>query len=190
MNFRESLDFRSVRPKSRCQDRVFNPYWQLKLASPETVFRNKIFAINEDEKNVYVEKTMQEKMQLYKFPQINWGNKNPNNFLSHVGGNEFNISQTMTKITTRPVSSLTGLYQHTNTAFRKLNKNRPITAFNRANKNSNIIKRPNTAIRQKKSRPKTAFYLNNKQVDKMDTALGILGKSICVISVQAVTGIA
>ena len=169
MNFRESLDFRSVRPKSRCQDRVFNPYWQLKLASPETIFRNKIFAINEDEKNVYVEKTMQEKMQLYKFPQINWGNKNPNNFLSHVGGNEFNISQTMTKITTRPVSSLTGLYQNTNTAFRKLNKNRPITAFNRANKNPNIIKRPNTAIRQKKSRPKTAFYPNNKQVDKMDS---------------------
>ena len=87
MDFRESLDFRSVRPKSRCQDRIFNTYWQLKLTTPETIFKNKLFLINEDEKNTYVEKTMQEKMQLYKFPQINWTNKNPINFLSHVGGN-------------------------------------------------------------------------------------------------------
>ena len=104
MNFKESLDFRYVRPKSKCQDRVFNTYWKLKQATPQTVFKNRIISINEDEKNVYIEKTMQEKMKLYKFPQINWDNKNPSNFLSHVGGNKFNMSQTMSKITTRPVS--------------------------------------------------------------------------------------
>ena len=178
MNFRESLDFRSVRPKSRCQDRVFNPYWQIKLTSPETIFKNKIFSMNEDEKNVYIEKTMQEKMQLYKFPQINWGNKNPNNFLSHVGGSEFNVSQTMTKITTRPVSSLTGFYQNTNTAFRKLNTNRPITAFNRKNKNTVFLKRPNTGFLRKKIRPRTAFSPNNKQFDKLDNINEINSPSI------------
>ena len=115
IDFGESLDFRSVRPKSKCQDRVFNAYWQVKFATPESIFKKQDFYMNEDEKNVYIEKTMQEKMQLYKFPQINWTNKNPSHFLSHVGGNKFNISQTMSKITTRPVSSLTGLYRNTNT---------------------------------------------------------------------------
>ena len=168
VDFKESLDFRSVRPKSRCQDRIFNAYWQLKLITPETIFKNKIFSINEDEKNVYVEKTMQEKMQLYKFPQINWGNKKPVNFLSHVGGNCFNISQTMSKITTRPVSSLTGVYHNTNTAFRKL-KNRPITAFNRiSNTNNANLKRPNTAMHKNKLRPRTAFSPNQRQISKMD----------------------
>ena len=31
INFGESLDFRRVRPKSKCQDRVFNAYWQVKM---------------------------------------------------------------------------------------------------------------------------------------------------------------
>ena len=179
MDFRESLDFRSVRPKSRCQDRIFNTYWQLKLTTPETIFKNKLFLINEDEKNTYVEKTMQEKMQLYKFPQINWTNKNPINFLSHVGGNEFNISQTMSKITTRPVSSLMGLQQNNNQMFKKI-KNRPITAFNRAiNKNTNnYLKRPNTAIHNKNIRPKTAFSPNKKYVEKMDSINEINSPSI------------
>ena len=180
MNFRESLDFRSVRPKSRCQDRVFNAYWQMKLTSPQTVFKNKIFPINEDEKNVYVEKTMQEKMQLYKFPQINWGNKNMSNFLSHVGGNEFNISQTISKTTTRPVSSLTGLHQNNKTAFKKINKNRPITAFNRGDKKVAFLKRPNTAIHKKKERPRTAFYPNNKRGDNLDSINEVNSPSLII----------
>ena len=180
MNFRESLDFRSVRPKSRCQDRIFNSYWELKQTSPATIFRNKIFAINENEKNVYVEKTMQEKMQLYKYPQINWGNKNPNNFLSHVGGNEFNISQTMSKNTTRPISSITGLYQNSKTAFRNIAKNRPITAFNRVNQKKTFLKRPNTGFHKKKMRPKTAFYPANKQVNKMDSINEINSPSLII----------
>ena len=170
MNFKESLDFRYVRPKSKCQDRVFNTYWKLKLATPETVFKNRVLSINEDEKNIYIEKTMQEKMKLYKFPQINWDNKNPSNFLSHVGGNKFNVSQTMSKITTRPVSSLTGFYQTPNTAFKKLNKNRPITAFyGLKNRKETSLRRPNTAFHKNETRPKTAFNPYKRQVDKMDS---------------------
>ena len=177
MDFGESLDFRSVRPKSRCQDRIFNTYWQLKLTTPETIFKNKIFSINEDEKNVYVEKTMQEKMQLYKFPQINWRNKNQINFLNHVGGNGFNISQAMSKTTTRPVSSITGVYNNTNKAFKKI-KNRPITAFNRvSNKNISYLRRPNTAVHKRKLRPKTAFSPLQRQISKMDSINEIISPS-------------
>ena len=170
MNFKESLDFRYVRPKSKCQDRVFNTYWKFKQATPQTVFKNRIISINEDEKNVYIEKTMQEKMKLYKFPQINWDNKNPSNFLSHVGGNKFNMSQTMSKITTRPVSSLAGFYQSPGTAFKKSNKNRPITAFyGLSSKKETYLKRPNTSFRKKGERPKTALNLHNRRTDKMDS---------------------
>ena len=177
IDFGESLDFRSVRPKSKCQDRVFNAYWQVKFATPESIFKKQDFYMNEDEKNVYIEKTMQEKMQLYKFPQINWTNKNPSHFLNHVGGNKFNISQTMSKITTRPVSSLTGLYRNTNTVFKKI-KTRPITAFNRlSNNNKTVLRRPNTAFRTNKIRPKTAF-LNKNQESKMDSIYEIKSPSI------------
>ena len=111
---------------------------------------------------------MQKKMQLYKFPQINWTNKNPSHFLSHVGGNKFNLSQTMSKMTTRPVSSLTGAYLNNNTVFKKI-KARPITAFNRlSNKNKVELRRPNTAIRSNKLRPKTVF-LNQHREEKMDS---------------------
>ena len=107
-------------------------------------------------------------MQLYKFPQINWGNKKPVNFLSHVGGNGFNVSQTMSKITTRPVSSLAGAYHNTNVAFKKL-KNRPITAFNRtSNINTANLKRPNTAIHKNKLRPRTAFSPNQRHIQKKE----------------------
>ena len=182
MNFKESLDFRYVRPKSKCQDRVFNTYWKLKQATPQTVFKNRIISINEDEKNVYIEKTMQEKMKLYKFPQINWDNKNPSNFLSHVGGNKFNMSQTMSKITTRPVSSLAGFYQSPGTAFKKSNKNRPITAFyGLSSKKETYLKRPNASFRKKGERPKTALNLHNRRTDKMDSINEINSPSLIFV---------
>ena len=56
MNFKGSLDFRYVRPKSKCQDRVFNIYWKLKQATPQTVFKNRIISINEDEKKFILKK--------------------------------------------------------------------------------------------------------------------------------------
>ena len=177
IDFGESLNFRSVRPKSKCQDRIFNSYWQHKFATPETIFKKKNLFMNEDEKNVYIEKSMQEKMQLYKFPQINWTNKNPSHFLSHVGGNKFNLSQTMSKMTTRPVSSLTGAYLNNNTVFKKI-KARPITAFNRlSNKNKVELRRPNTAIRSNKLRPKTVF-LNQHREEKMDSIYEINSPTI------------
>jgi hypothetical protein len=177
IDFGESLDFRSVRPKSKCQDRIFNSYWQLQFATPETIFKKKNLFINEDEKNVYIEKSMQEKMQLYKFPQINWTNKNTSHFLSHVGGSKFNLSQTISKITTRPVSSLTGAFRNNNTVFKKI-KARPITAFNRlSNKNKVELHRPNTAIRSNKLRPKTAF-LNQNREEKMDSIYEINSPAI------------
>ena len=38
IDFKEGLDFRSVGPKSRIQDKIFNSYWELKLISPKTIF--------------------------------------------------------------------------------------------------------------------------------------------------------
>ena len=161
IDFKEGLDFRSVRPKSRCQDKIFNIYWEIKLASPKTIFKKQLFDDKENNKsNIYIQEKMQEKMQLYKFPQINWRNKNPNNFLNHIGGNDFNISQTLTKITTRPASSMTGIHQQTK-YFRKIN-NRPVTAFNRI-KGANVMKRPNTALQRRNNRPKTSLSPFNQR---------------------------
>ena len=161
IDFKEGLDFRSVGPKSRIQDKIFNPYWEIKIISPKTIFKNRNYENNKSD--AYVQKTMQDKMQLYKFPQINWKNKNPNNFLSHIGGSEFNISQTvtMTKNTTRPTSSLTGMIQNTN-ILNKI-KSRPGTSFNRIKKIN--INRPNTALRKKNIRPRTAFSPFSKKIN-------------------------
>ena len=159
IDFKEGLDFRSVGPKSRIQDKIFNSYWEIKLSSPKTIFTKNLFE-EESNNNVFTKKLMQEKMQLYKFPQINWRNKNPNNFLSHIGGNEFNLSQTITKITTRPTSSITAL-NHQTGIFQKI-KNRPVTALNRI-KGNNFIKRPNTALHKRNIRPKTAFSPQNQK---------------------------
>ena len=162
IDFKEGLDFRSVGPKSRIQDKVFNSYWEIKLISPKTILKKNMYEDTENNKNnVFTQKTMQEKMQLYKFPQINWRNKNPNNFLSHIGGNEFNISQTMSKNTTRPGSTLTRLHQHTS-IFQKI-KNRPGTSLNRVKEID--LKRPSTAIRKRKPRPRTAFSPFNKKIN-------------------------
>jgi len=150
IDFKEGLDFRSVGPKSRIQDKIFNSYWEIKLTSPKTIFNNKR-SDEEKKNNIYFEKLLQERMQLYKFPQINWGNKNPSNFLNHIGGNEFNISQTNTKMSSRPSSSLT-IHQQ-NSTFKKINS-RPITSFRRTN---GMMKRPNTAFNKRKIRPKTAL---------------------------------
>ena len=158
IDFKEGLDFRSVGPKSRIQDKIFNSYWEIKQTSPKTAFKK--ILLEDESKKVFTQKLMQEKMQLYKFPQINWRNKNPNNFLSHIGGNEFNISQAMTKITTRPTSSITTV-NHQNSIFHKI-KNRPVTALNRV-KSSKLIKRPNTALYKRNIRPKTALSPQNQK---------------------------
>ena len=170
IDFKEGLDFRSVGPKSRISDKIFNSYWELKLISPRTIIKRKNFDENENNKNdLYLQKSMQEKMQLYKYPQINWRNKNPNNFLSHIGGNEFSLSQTitMTKNTTRPTSSLTGLIQNT-ILFKKI-KNRPGTSLNRVKEIN--LKRPNTALRKKNIRPRTAFSQISKKIDNINNNL-------------------
>ena len=159
IDFKEGLDFRSVGPKSRIQDKILNSYWELKLTSPKTIFNKK--SQEENKNNIYFEKMLQERMQLYKFPQINWKNKNPSNFLNHIGGNEFNLSQTNTKISSRPSSSISNIHQQ-NSIFKQI-KNRPITSFKR----TNGMKRPNTAFNKRKIRPKTAINnsMNYKKLE-------------------------
>ena len=172
IDFKEGLDFRSVGPKQKVQDKIFNSYWEIKLTSPKTIFDKKIFEKNEnDNNNIYIEKKMQENMQLYKFPHINWKNKNPSNFLNHIGGNEINMSQTITKITTRPTSSMTTLPQQSK-LFQKI-KNRPITALN---KKKVIIenRRPNTAFNKRKIRPQTAFSPYNKRIDNSNNTPSLI----------------
>ena len=165
IDFKEGLDFRSVGPKSRIQDRIFNSYWEIKLTNPKSIFNRNNLDDNDNNNNIaYNEKLMQEKMQLYKFPQINWRNKNPSNFLNHIGGNELNLSQAMSKFTTRPASSITGINQQT-LLFNK-NKIRPVTALNRGGGGNNIIKRPNTAIYKKSGRPRTAFSPGQRIIEQ------------------------
>ena len=166
IDFKEGLDFRSVGPKSRIQDKIFNSYWEIRLISPKSIFKKKMLdekdKENNNKSNAYTEKLMQEKMQLYKFPQINWRNKNPSNFLNHIGGNELNISQTMSKMTTRPTSSMAGL-NHQFNMFQK-NKNRPVTALNRVGI-KNMIRRPNTGFHKKSIRPRTAFSPDKRTIE-------------------------
>ena len=171
-DFKEGLDFRSVGPKSRIQDKIFNSYWEIKLTNPKSIFnRNKLDENNSINFNsaAYNNKMLQVKMQLYKYPQINWMNKNPSNFLNHIGGNELNLSQTMSKLTTRPTSSMTGFNQQT--ALFLKNKNRPVTAMNRLGSSktgkggATLLKRPYTAFPKKKLRPKTAFSPNQRIIE-------------------------
>ena len=163
IDFKEGLDFRSVGPKSRIQDKIFNSYWEIKSANPISIFnRNNL---DEKENNIYNKKLMQEIMQLYKLPQINWRNKNPSNFLNHIGGNELNLSQAVSKYTTSPNSSITGFNQRT-LLFNR-NKNRPVTAMIRAG-GTNIIKRPNTALHKKTARPRTSFSPNKRIIEQIN----------------------
>ena len=73
---------------------------------------------------------MQGDRKLYKFPHINWDTKNPNIFLNHVGGINFEFSKT-TMESSRPNSGLNLLITENNNSNLKQNNNsRPITAFN------------------------------------------------------------
>ena len=122
--FHNNMNFRRTRPKSRYQDKIFNRYWESNSTEPKTIFnknKKKINRLNiESEKEIKdtkkhqksinteitaVDKIMQGDRKLYKFPHINWDNKNPNRFLNHVGGINFEFSKT-TMDSSRPNSGL------------------------------------------------------------------------------------
>ena len=118
-----------------------------------------------------LERVMKGERNLYKFPQINWNIKTPNNFLNHVGGINFDFSKTTRPDSSRPNSGLNLLITETNNISKNNHQNsRPITAMdkviytqnNNINNLNNKFNRPTTAIISKnKSRPKTALNNNN-----------------------------
>ena len=173
--FHNNMNFRRTRPKSRYQDKIFNRYWESNATEPKTIFsknKKKLNKLNiETEKEIKeieklknnlttaIDKIMQGDRKLYKFPHINWDNKNPNRFLNHVGGINFEFSKT-TMDSSRPNSGLNLLMIDSNMVHSKKNNiSRPITAMNNKN-NSNRFNRPNTAIHKAQIRPKTAFNNN------------------------------
>ena len=184
IDFKDGLDFRSVRPKSRYQDKLFNIYWESNQIQPKTIFHNNKNTINnkiyasrdypDNEVDLIIEsmspidKILSGERKLYKFPQINWSNKIPSNFLTHVGGNEYNISQTTNKITTRPTSSMgmsnvRNINQNENlskyTTLNNSKKQRPVTALLKQNNSKKLIKSGST-LTKTSFRPKTALTKN------------------------------
>jgi dynein heavy chain len=170
------MNFRRTRPKSRYQDKIFNRYWESNATEPKTIFdknKKKINKLNiETEKETKeieklpkslnteitpLDKIMQGDRKLYKFPHINWENKNPNRFLNHVGGINFEFSKTTTMDSSRP-SGLNLIINDNNMSNSRMNQNnsRPITAMNNINNNKNRFNRPTTAINKALIRPKTA----------------------------------
>ena len=176
--FHNNMNFRRTRPKSRYQDKIFNRYWESNSTEPKTIFnknKKKINRLNiESEKEIKdtkkhqksinteitaVDKIMQGDRKLYKFPHINWDNKNPNRFLNHVGGINFEFSKT-TMDSSRPNSGLNLLMIESNITNFKHNNSRPITAMNNIKNNNNKFNRPTTAVFKAQIRPKTAFNKN------------------------------
>jgi hypothetical protein len=174
--FHNTMNFRRTRPKSRYQDKIFNRYWESNATEPKTIFdknKKKINKLNiETEKDTKeieklpkslnteitpLDKIMQGDRKLYKFPHINWENKNPNRFLNHVGGINFEFSKTTTMDSSRP-SGLNLIINDNNMSNSRMNQNnsRPITAMNYINNNKNRFNRPTTAINKALIRPKTA----------------------------------
>ncbi len=180
--FHNNMDFRRTRPKSRYQDKIFNRYWESNATEPKTIFtrnKKKLNKINvETEKDIKeikeikkgpksintdmtaIDKIMQGDRKLYKFPHINWDNKNPSRFLNHVGGINFEFSRT-TMDSSRPISGLGLLMTDNNLSNMKQNSNsRPITAMNNIVSNKNRFNRPTTAINKALARPRTAMNKN------------------------------
>ena len=178
--FHNTMNFRRTRPKSRYQDKIFNRYWESNAIEPKTIFNKNKKRINklntETERDIKevekppkslnteitpLDKIMQGDRNLYKFPHINWENKNPNRFLNHVGGINFEFSKTTTMDSSRPTSGL-NLITTDNNISNYINQNnaRPITAMNNININKNRFNRPTTAINKAQLRPKTAYNKN------------------------------
>ncbi len=179
--FHNTMNFRRTRPKSRYQDKIFNRYWESNATEPKTIFNKNKKKINklsiDPEKEVKelknapkslnteitaLDKIMQGDRKLYKFPHINWENKNPSRFLNHVGGINFEFSKT-TKDSSRPNSGLNLIMTENNLSNLKgiKNNSRPITAMNNIkNNNKNRFNRPTTAINKTQIRPRTAFNKN------------------------------
>ena len=177
--FHNNMDFRRTRPKSRYQDKIFNRYWESNSIEPKTIFSKNKKKINKlnieiekeskeikdvkslDNEIAIIDKIMQGDRKLYKFPQINWNNKNPNRFLNHVGGVNFEFSKTTTIDSSRPTSGLNFIMTDNNLSnMKESNNSRPITAMNNFKSNKNKINRPTTAINKALLRPKTAFNKN------------------------------
>ena len=149
-----NMDFRTIRPTSHYQDKCFNKYWESTATEPKAVIPKISTNMNQGESSKAIDRIMSGNRLLYKYPQINWTNKTPASFLTHVGGSEFNISQCDTYVSSRPITAYIG-HENSKTG----NFNRPFTAMNKrvmTNKNRKI---PISAI-QRKQRPTTAIPAN------------------------------
>ena len=181
--FHNNMDFRRTRPKSRYQDKVFNRYWESNATESKTIFNknkkkiNKLNIeieketkeVNNQPKSIItdtkaIDRIMQGDRKLYKFPHINWENKNPGRFLNHVGGINFEFSKTSTNYSSRPTSGLDLLMSDTyRSNLKEPLTSRPVTAAINIKNNKNKFNRPITAINKEQIRPRTAF---NKNVNK------------------------
>ena len=146
-NKNNNMDFRTIRPSSNYQNSIFNKYWESTAIEPKSAIIPKIINPPYLQENFSGEVTFAERVlngdrNLYRFPQIDWSNKNPKSFLSHVGGSDFNLSTTDTKFSSRPISSLTNNKNYNNVSLlnRNLkNKDRPFTAVERLSEKKRLM---------------------------------------------------
>ena len=146
-NKNANMDFRTIRPSSNYQNSIFNKYWESTSIEPKSAIIPKIINPPYLQENfsgevTFVERVLNGDRNLYRFPQIDWSNKNPKSFLSHVGGSDFNLSTTDTKFSSRPTSSLTNdkNYNTVSLLNRNLkNKDRPFTAIERLSEKKRLM---------------------------------------------------
>jgi len=107
-----TLNFRNILPKSNYNDKVFNKYWESNYKDKKVIpnLKRNSSAIYQNKNPV--DRILNGERKLYKFPMIDWSNKTPNSFLTHIGGCEFNLNNnnnnetSNSKNPTRPQSSI------------------------------------------------------------------------------------
>lgn len=177
-----NMDFRTIRPSSKYQDKCFNKYWESTATEPKLAFGKTGSPLNHKHDDMQVtslsllDRILSGDRLLYKYPHINWANKTPASFLTHVGGNEYNKSQcdTTTYYSSRPMTAVVSTCKTktscVNNKMPLINTNnngntRPFTAVNR---NTKIQKHPISALPKKKLRPTTA--VPDSVIEKLNNA--------------------
>ena len=157
-----NMDFRTIRPSSKYQDKCFNKYWESTATEPKIAFGKSGSPLHQKQDDMQVtgmsllDRILSGDRLLYKYPHINWANKTPASFLTHVGGNEYNKSQceTTTYYSSRPMTAVVSTCKTKgSTGNNKMplikNNTRPLTAVNKNTTGIKLQKHPISAVPKK-----------------------------------------
>ena len=173
-----NIDFRKIRPSSKYKGKCFNKYWQSTAIEPKVAFSKSFHSKNESNMSL-LDKIISGNRLLYKYPHINWTNKIPSSFITHIGGNEFNKSQyeTTTLYSSRPITAGIPLLkdkEKSNNDDMKTHtlkaNSRPLTAriYSR-NENDNNISNTKKRLVSAETNSKT-YGIPSSVIEKINTA--------------------